>query len=120
MKPCHSPVRQQIIITVPTPKTTLQSWPYVDLRSLTAETTSKLNVLGLDGNTLGMDGAKVGVLEKRDEVSLNGFLESTDGGGLEAEVGLEVLGDFTDETLEGQLADEELGRLATTSVSDSS
>lgn len=58
-----------------------------------------------------LDGAKVGVLEERDEVSLNGLLKSTDGGRLEAEVALEVLGDFTDETLEGKLADEELGRL---------
>ena len=65
----------------------------------------------LDGDTLGVDGAQVGVLEEGDEVSLNGLLERTDGGALEAEVGLEVLGDLTDKTLERQLADEELGRL---------
>lgn len=58
-----------------------------------------------------MDGAQVGVLEKRDEVGLNGLLESTDGGGLETEVGLEVLVDFTDRTLEGGLADQKLGGL---------
>jgi len=58
-----------------------------------------------------MDGAKVGVLEERDEVSLNGLLEGADGGALEAQVGLEVLCDFADETLEGELADQELGRL---------
>jgi hypothetical protein len=29
--------------------------------------------------TLGVDGAKVGVLEEGDEVCLNGLLESTDG-----------------------------------------
>lgn len=51
-----------------------------------------------------MDGAKVGVFEERDEVSLNGLLESADGGRLEAQVRLEVLGDFTDKTLEGELA----------------
>ena len=50
-----------------------------DLRSLATETTGKLNVLGLDGDTLGVDGAEIGVLEKRDEVSLNGLLESADG-----------------------------------------
>lgn len=43
-----------------------------------------------------MDGAQVGVLEERDEVRLDGLLQGTDGGGLEAEVGLEVLGDLTD------------------------
>lgn len=74
------------------------------LRSLTTETTSKLDVLGLDGDTLGVDGAKVGILEERDEVGLNGLLESADGRGLESQVGLEVLGDFTDQTLERQLA----------------
>ena len=58
-----------------------------------------------------MDGAKVGVLEERDEVGLNGLLKSADGRGLEAEIRLEVLSDLTDKTLEGQLADEELGRL---------
>lgn len=81
------------------------------LRALTTKAAGKLDVLALDGDTLGVDGAQVGVLEERDEVSLNGLLERTDGGALEAEVGLEVLGDLTNETLEGELADEELGRL---------
>lgn len=81
------------------------------LRALTAETAGELDVLALDGDTLGVDGAQVGVLEEGDEVGLDGLLERTDGGALEAEVGLEVLGDLTDQTLEGELADEELGRL---------
>ena len=53
-----------------------------------------------------MDGTQVGVLKERDEVSLNGLLESTDGGRLEAKVRLEVLGNLSDETLEWELADE--------------
>jgi histone H3 len=81
------------------------------LRALTAETTGELNVLGLDGDTLGVDGAQVGVLKEGDEVGLNGLLKSTDGRGLEAEVGLEVLSNFTNKTLEGQLADQELSGL---------
>jgi len=68
----------------------------------------------LDGNTLGVDGAQVGILEEGDEVSLDGLLESTDGGRLETQVGLELLSDLTDETLEWELADEELGRLLVT------
>ncbi len=48
----------------------------------------------LDSDTLGVDGAEVGVLEERDEVRLNRLLEGADGGALEAEVGLEVLSDF--------------------------
>ena len=81
------------------------------LSSLSTDTASQLDVLGHDGDTLGVDGAQVGVFEKSDQVSLACLLESHDGGALEAEVGLEVLGDFTDKTLEGQLADEELGAL---------
>jgi hypothetical protein len=65
-------------------------------------------------------------LEERDEVCLSSLLQRHDGRRLEAEVGLrdsqngknkvgdthlEILGDFTDEALEGELADEELGRL---------
>jgi hypothetical protein len=81
------------------------------LTALTTETTSQLDVLGLDGDTLGVDGAQVGVLKERDEIGLNGLLKSTDGGRLEAEIRLEVLGNLTNKTLEGQLADEELSRL---------
>ena len=55
-----------------------------------------------------MDGAQVGVLEESHQVSLAGLLEGHDGRGLEAQVGLEVLGNLPHQTLEGQLADEEL------------
>lgn len=81
-----------------------------------------------------MDGSQVSILEQGDEVSLSGFLEGHDGRGLEAQVGLElrvsghgarrnigrertyleILGNFTNETLERQLADQELGRLLVT------
>ena len=66
------------------------------LVALATEAAGKLDVLGLDGDTLGVDGAQVGVLEEGDEVGLDGLLESTDGGGLESEIGLEVLGNLTD------------------------
>jgi histone H3 len=90
------------------------------LRALATETTGQLDVLGLDGDTLGVDGTQVGVLEQGDKVGLNGLLESTDGGGLEAEIGLEVLGDLTDQTLEGELADQKLsGLLVATDLTES-
>ena len=34
----------------------------------------------MNGDTLGVDSAKVGIFEEGDEVGLNGFLEGTDGG----------------------------------------
>ena len=81
------------------------------LGALATDAAGELDVLGHDGHALGVDGAEVGVLEEADEVSLGRLLEGEDGGGLEPEVGLEVLGDLADEALEGELADEELGGL---------
>ena len=79
-----------------------------NLSTLSTDTAGKLDVLGHDGDTLGMDGTQVGILKQTDKVSLTGFLEGHDSRALEAEVSLEVLGDLTDQALEGQLADEEL------------
>jgi hypothetical protein len=61
-----------------------------------------------------VDSAEVGVFEQRHEVCFDGLLESTDGGRLEAEVRLEVLSNLTNETLEWELSDEELGGLLVT------
>jgi len=91
-----------------------------NLRTLSANTAGELNVLGHDGDTLGVDGAQVGVLEQADEVGLGGFLEGQDGRSLETQVGLEVLGNLTDKTLEGQLADQQVGGLlVTTNLTES-
>ena len=45
------------------------------------------------------------------QVCFGGLLEGKDGRALEAKIGLEVLGNLTYETLERELADEELRRL---------
>ena len=84
------------------------------LCTLSTDAAGELDVLGHDGHSLGVDGAEVGVLEESHEVSLSGLLEGHHSGRLEAEVGLEVLGDFSHKSLEGQLADEKLGRLLIT------
>ena len=84
------------------------------LSTLTTDATSKLDVFGHDGDTLGVDGAQVGVFEETNEVSLGSFLKSHHGRGLEAKVSLEILNDFTNQTLEGELADEELSALLVT------
>ena len=62
-----------------------------------------------------MDCAQVGVFEETDQVALASLLQSHDGSALESEVGLEVLGDFTDKPLERQFADEKLSRLLVSS-----
>ena len=74
-----------------------------------------MDVLWHDGDSLGVDGAQVGVFEEADQVGFAGFLESCDSGRLESQVGLEVLGDLSDQTLEWELSDEKLGRLLVSS-----
>ena len=82
-----------------------------NLSTLTTDTTSKLDILGHDSHTLGVDGTQVGVLEQSNKVSFGSFLERQNSGGLETEIGLEVLSNLTNKTLEGSLADKEIGRL---------
>ena len=61
----------------------------------------QLHVLGHDGHPLGVDGAEVGVLKEADQVGLAGLLQGPDGRRLEPQVGLEVLGDLSDQPLKG-------------------
>ena len=84
------------------------------LSTLTTETASELYILRLDGHTLGVDGSQVGVFKEPDQVSFRRFLQGTDGAALETQVGLEVLGNLTHKTLEGQLADKQLSALLIT------
>ena len=58
-------------------------WEVCNLSTLTTDAAGKLDVLGHDGDTLGVDGAQVGVLKQTDEVSLAGLLEGHDSGGLQ-------------------------------------
>ena len=85
------------------------------LSSLTSDSSSELNILSHDSDTLGVDRSKVGVLEKTDEVSLSSLLEGQYCAGLESEISLEVLCNLSDETLEGELSDQELSALLITS-----
>ena len=79
--------------------------------TLAADAPGQLDVLGHDGHALGVDGAQVGVLEEAHQVGLCGLLQRQHRGRLEAQVGLEVLGDLADQALEGQLADQQLSAL---------
>ena len=51
------------------------------------------------------------IIIKKSKVS---YLKGTNGLGLEAEIGFEILGNFTNKSLEGQLSDQEFGRLLVT------
>jgi hypothetical protein len=58
-----------------------------------------------------MNGGQVSIFEEGHEVGLASLLKGKHGRGLEAEIRLEVLGDFTDEALEGELANKEIRTL---------
>ena len=70
-----------------------------------------MDILRHDGNTLGVNGTQVGILEKTDQVSLSSFLKGQDSSRLETKIGLEILSDFADKTLEWCLTDQEISRL---------
>ena len=82
-----------------------------DLSALATDAAGQLDVLGHDGHALGVDGSQVGVLEQAHQVGLSSLLQGQHGAALEAQVGLEVLGDLTHQALEGQLADQQLRAL---------
>ena len=83
--------------------------PWKDLSTFSTDSSCQLDVFWHDGDPLCVDGAQVGVFEKTDEVSFRGFLESGDGCALESQVGLEVLCDLTDQSLERELSDQQFG-----------
>jgi hypothetical protein len=85
--------------------------PLNNLRTLTTDAAGKLDVFRHNGNTLGVDSAQVGVFEESNEVGFGGLLEGENRRSLEPQVTLEILGDLPDETLEGELADEQVGGL---------
>jgi len=80
------------------------------LGALSSDSTGELDVLRHDRHPLGVNRAQVGVLEKTHQVRLGRFLEGADSRRLEPQISLEVLRDFSDQTLERQFADQQLGR----------
>ena len=55
-----------------------------------------------------MNGAEVGIFEDAHQVGFTGFLEGHDGGRLESKIGLEVLSNFTDQSLEWKFSEKKL------------
>ena len=78
------------------------------LSSLTTDAAGQLNVLGHDGHAPGVYRAQTSVLEQADEVRLRRLLQDQNRRRLEAQVRLEVLGEFSDQALKRQLAEQQL------------
>lgn len=73
-----------------------------------------MDIFGHNRHSLGMNSAEVGVLEEASEIGLRGFLECQDGVGLESEIRLVIPSNLTNQFLERQFLDEEIGRLLIT------
>ena len=86
----------------------------ISLSTFSTDASGKLDILGHDGDTLGVIAHKLVSSKEPDEVGFASLLESPDGGSSESQVGLEVLCDFTYQTLEGEFPDEKLGALLVT------
>ena len=78
-----------------------------NLRTFTSDSSRQLDILRHDGDSLGVDRAQVSVFEQANQVRFGRFLQGQDRGGLESQVSLEILGDFSDQSLERQLSDEQ-------------
>jgi hypothetical protein len=53
-----------------------------------------------------VDSTQVGILKQSNKVGLGSLLKSKDSGRLETEIGLEILSNLTNKTLERSLSDE--------------
>jgi hypothetical protein len=78
------------------------------LSPLTPNAPCELDILRHDCHTLRVDCAQVGVLKEPHKVRLRSLLKRRHGRALEPQVGLEVLSDLADQTLKGELSDQEL------------
>lgn len=74
----------------------------------TSDSSGELHVSDHDGHSLSVDGAKVGVLEETNEVSLSSLLEGEHSLRLESDVILDLSSEVFNDSLEWQLPDEEV------------
>ena len=81
---------------------------WLPLVSLASDASCQLDVFGHDCHSFGVDGTKVSVFKEVNEVCLTGFLESSYCGRPESEFRAELLCDFPDKALKGQLSDKKM------------
>jgi hypothetical protein len=80
--------------------------------TLSADAAGESHILRRDCDTLGVDGAHLGILEEADEVGLGGLLEGEEGGGLKPYFYRgQMLTNLVDEALERSLTDQSMGAL---------
>jgi len=79
--------------------------------AVTTDATSKVHVLLLDGDALGVNCTQVGVLEETDDVGLRCLLQGLESLRLEPQRVIHRGGDATDETLERSTREQQRDRL---------
>jgi histone H3 len=78
------------------------------LKPFTMNASGQLNVLGHDGNTLGVNGAQVCILKHANKVSLRSLLEGKYSCALETQVAIEILSNLSYQMLEWCLANQKV------------
>lgn len=76
--------------------------------SVPSDSLGELEILGHNCNSLGMDGAKVGVLEQGDQVSLGSLLKGEHGLALESNLLFPLLSNLSNHSLEGEFSDQQV------------
>merc|ERR1719342_1695757 len=84
------------------------------LGTFSSNPSSELNVLGHYRDPFRVDGTKIGVLKQTNKIGLTCFLKSHHSRTLESQIGLEILGDLSNEALEWKLTDQQFGGLLVT------
>ena len=72
--------------------------------ALSTDAAGQLDVLGHDGDALGVDGAQVGVLEEANQVGLGRLLQGEERSRLKMEVWSKLVRELPHETLERKLS----------------
>src|SRR6266550_4684174 len=82
--------------------------------TFSTNTTSESHILLHDSNTFGVDGTQVGVFEQTNKIGFRSLLEGGNRSTLETQISFVILSKFTNQTLEGQLTNQQFGRFLET------
>lgn len=78
-------------------------------KSVSSDSFGQLKIFRHNSHSLGMNSAKVSILEKGNQISLSSFLKSQHGLALESYFLFPFLGNLTDHPLEWQFSDQQIG-----------
>lgn len=81
---------------------------FVHLVLFATDLAHKIHVLWENGNALGMNGAKIGILEEPDQIGLGRILQREKCITIKAQIALEHLCDFTDKTNKWDFAQQQI------------